>query len=317
MGATAAKGSASAKAAGTMGLFAAISGPLLIVCGNYLGYRIGLEEARSNEERGYIKSFYRKVLLWTFGLFAVFTAFMVWLRPYALSLGALATSLFVGFIIIYLLTTLVFIFASIGRQRSHFGKILAREHGGVFPAPAFEYRSRASFLGLPLVHIRIGDRFDMLRGPVKAWIAMGNYAIGGLIAFGGVAMAPIGIGFCAIGLLPYGGIAMGLLPIGGIALGICSFGGVAIGWQSLGCFAVAWHAAMGYIAVARDFALGNIAHAAQANTDLASQMIKPDWFFKGGQVLGRYSIWMNFLWITPLFIQWRLIARSRRERKNA
>jgi hypothetical protein len=74
---------------------------------------------------------------------------------------------------------------------------------------------------------------------------------------------------------------------------------------------------MGYIAVARDFALGNIAHAAQANTELASQMIKPDWFFKGGQVLGRYSIWMNFLWIAPMLFQWRLIAHSRRERKNA
>ena len=74
IGATAAKGSASAKAAGAMSLFAAIFGPLLIVFGNYLGYRIGLEEARSEVERGHIKSFYRKILLWTFGLFAIFAA---------------------------------------------------------------------------------------------------------------------------------------------------------------------------------------------------------------------------------------------------
>jgi hypothetical protein len=312
----AAKGSASAKAAGALGLIAAIFGPLLIVFGNYLGYRIGLAKARSQEERGQVKSFYRKILLWTFGLFAVFAAVMVWLRPHEFSLPALFTCLFTGFVIIYLLTTLAFIFTSVSQRRHHFQNVLAANHSGIFPECAYEYRSRASFLGLPLVHIRIGDRFNMLRGPVKAWIAMGNFAVGGLIAFGGIAIAPVGIGFCGIGLLSYAGIALGLFPIGGIALGICAFGGLAVGWQSLGCFAIAWHAAMGYLAVAHDFALGHIVRATEANTDFASQIMQPNWFFKIGQALGRYSLWMNFIWITPLFIQWRLITRRQFEKTN-
>ena len=40
---------------------------------------------------------------------------------------------------------------------------------------------------------------------------MGNYAIGGIPAFGGIAIAPIGIGLCGIGLLPLpAGVAIGL-----------------------------------------------------------------------------------------------------------
>src|SRR4029434_7606167 len=106
-------------------------------------------------------------------------------------------------------------------------------------------RARVSFLGLPLVHIRIGDRFDMLRKPVKAWIASGGYAIGGLFAFGGIAIARLSLGFCTIVVLPFGGIALGAFALGGLAVGIWSFGGLAVGWQACGCCAVAWHTAVG------------------------------------------------------------------------
>ena len=189
----AAKGGVAAKSAGAMGLLAAICSPLLIVFGNYLGYRIGVDEAHTEEERQFIKTFYRRILSATAMLTAVFAVILLWLRPPQFSLLAGGGMVFMAAVIFYLLAVVWNIISCSTKRRKHFAKILAEEHAGIFPKPAFEYRSRTSFLGLPLVHLRIGDRFDAVQKPVKAWFAMGNYAIGGILAFGGIAIAPIGL----------------------------------------------------------------------------------------------------------------------------
>jgi hypothetical protein len=49
--------------------------------------------------------------------------------------------------------------------------------------PVWEYRSRFHLLGWPVVHIIVGGR---LSAPIRAWIAVGDTAIGGLFAFGGL-----------------------------------------------------------------------------------------------------------------------------------
>ena len=311
IGMVAAKGGAAAKSAGAASLVAALFSPLLPVFGNYLGYRIGVDEAHTEAERQFIKTFYRKILLATLGFTTAFAAILFWLRPPQFSPLAKCGMVFFGAVVFYLLAVLVNLLATTAPRRSYFSKILAVEHAGIFPKPAFEYRSRATILGLPLVHIRIGDRFDMLQKPVKAWVAMANYAIGGLLAFGGVAIAPIGIGFCGIGLLPFAGIAIGLVPLGGIALGGWTYGGLAIGWQSMGCFAFAWNTAAGSIAIARDYAMGNFAWAAHVNAAVPGQLVLPGWYAKGGELLQRYSLWMNFLWIAPLFAQWRIVTKRK------
>ena len=134
--------------------------------------------------------------------------------------------------------------------------------------------------GWPLVHVRIGDRFDVLRGPVKAWIAVGSsHAVGIIFASGGLAVAPFSFGGIAIGLLPFGAIAMGIFPIGAISFGIWAFGGLALGWQVFCGCGIAWNAAMGGITMAHDFATGGIAYAAQANTAPAKQFSQQGWFF--------------------------------------
>jgi hypothetical protein len=156
-----------------------------------------------------------------------------------------------------------------------------------------------------------------LNEPVTAWIAVGNYAIGGLFAFGGMAIAPASIGFCAVGLLPFGGLAIGLLALGGFALGVWAFGGLAIGWQSFGCFAVAWNAAAGELSLAHDFALGRIAHAAQVNNETARHSIEPNWFFHSTRAMLRHWLLLNLLWVLPLVVQWRVIAHVRRRRDAA
>jgi hypothetical protein len=291
-------------------LFAALCGPLLIVCGNYIGYRIGVDEARSEEERRFIKTFYRRVLIVTGSLSALLAAGLFLVRPSPFSFATKVGMTFFGAVLFYLFAVLANLIVSNANRRKYYAQILTEEHAGVFPKPAFEYRSRAKFLGLPLVHIRIGDRFDVLQAPVKGWIAMGNFAIGGLFAFGGLVIAPFGIGFCVLGLVPFAGIAIGLVPVGGLAVGGWTYGALAIGWQSLGCFAIALNTAAGSIAIARDYAWGQIAWAAHVNS-AAPESLLPSWYSKGGEFIERYSLWMNFLWIAPLFAQWRIVKKQK------
>ena len=186
-----------------------------------------------------------------------------------------------------------------------------------FPPSAFEYRSRLSLFGLPLVHVRVGDRFDILRGPVKAWIAIGSsHAVGVIFASGGTAIAPVSFGGVAIGLLPFGAISIGIFSLGAISLGVWTFGGLAIGWQAHGGCAIAWNAAVGGMAIARDFADGSIAHAAQVNTEIAAQFFRQSLFFRCAKIVSDHGIWLMLCWIIPLALQSRITARARRRREQ-
>jgi len=144
---------------------------------------------------------------------------------------------------------------------------------------------------------------------VKAWIAAGDFAFGLLFAFGGLGVAPISIGGIAIGLLPLGGLALGLFAMGGFALGGWVFGGFALGWQAFGGCALGCNAAMGGLAIARDFALGGVASATQANTEIASQFMKASQFYKRMEVLSHYVGWLNLVWLIPLIGWWRILAK--------
>jgi hypothetical protein len=223
-------------------------------------------------------------------------------------------------LVIYFLTLLVVVLQSLPRRRRFLAKVLAEEYAGKFPEAAFEYRSRWSLLGLPLIHVRIGDRFDVMRGPVKAWIAIGSsHAVGVIFASGGLAVAPICFGGIAIGLLPFGAIAMGIFPMGAISLGIWAFGGIAFGWQVCCGVGAALHAAMGGMTVARDFAIGGVAHAAQANTETAKQFFQQNLFSRIAQAVGNHGMLLMLVWILPVSLQARIVARARRrsEQGNA
>jgi zinc protease len=128
-----------------------------------------------------------------------------------------------------------------------------------------EYRSSASFLGLPLVHVATGTLVEgrYRRGVATAWFAVGDIAIGVFVAFGGVALGGISVGGAAMGLLPIGGLALGLLAVGGFAVGIVAVGGAA----------VAWYAAIGGLAVARDYAIGGVASAEKLISPRSSESL--------------------------------------------
>jgi RNA polymerase sigma factor (sigma-70 family) len=311
VGVTTVKNGAGAKAAGAIGFYSAFLAPLMVIFGNYIGYRMSLAEARSEEERRYVKLFH----MWASALAATLSILIVvlfaWMQKGQSGGWRMVADPFVIFFIIYLLTFISLVILTGRRRHAYYSRVLADEYGGVFPKPIWEYRSKASLLGLPLVHVRVGDRFDFLRKPVKAWIAAGHYSVGGLFAMGGVAVAPFSVGALAIGLVPFGGFSLGVMPIGAMALGIWAFGGMAIGWQASGFGALAWNTAGGNFTAAHDFAVGNFAHATNANNDVARQFIVASPFFNCIRVIRQYWVWLNLLWIVPLFLQWRVIARRK------
>jgi hypothetical protein len=182
----------------------------------------------------------------------------------------------------------------------------------------WEYRSSATFLGLPLIHVRLGGDFHANRRAVRAWIAVGDTAIGGLFSFGGIAVAPISVGGCALGFLSFGGASIGILAMGGFCVGAWAFGGLALGWQAFGGCAIAWNAAVGGAAIAREFALGGTAAAAQANTHAVQRFVESQIFFRNAaHIFEHYMAWINLVWVLPLLIWARVIRRAKTSKAAA
>ena len=100
----------------------------------------------------------------------------------------------------------------------------------------YEYKSKRTLCGLPLVHIVMGPPLDPATGKLR--IAKG------IIAIGGVAIGWLALGGVAFGLLAFGGVGLGLLvALGGLAIsGGVAAGGLAIGFIALGGCAVGYYA---------------------------------------------------------------------------
>ncbi|MCL2076788.1 MAG: helix-turn-helix domain-containing protein [Oscillospiraceae bacterium] len=123
----------------------------------------------------------------------------------------------------------------------------------------YEYKSKKSLFGLPLVHINVGWGAYKAKGI----IAIGNISSGfisiGLASFGIVSIGLVGAGIIGIGtfciglLLAIGAISVGTFSIGAVAFGIFTLGAVSIGMFSYGAASFASHVAIG------DYARGHIA----------------------------------------------------------
>lgn len=120
----------------------------------------------------------------------------------------------------------------------------------------YEYKSRRTLLGLPLVHVNLGRcGIRWARGI----IAVGNVATGGL-AVGGLSAGLVSIGGFSLGGLAVGGLAAGLAAVGGIAAGVLAAGGVAFGWLAVGGVAKGTYA-LGGAALGTNIAAGGAASA--------------------------------------------------------
>lgn len=169
-----------------------------------------------------------------------------------------------------------------------------------------DYRSKASLLGLPLVHVAVGAIRDgrPVRGIARGWIAIGDVAFGVLLSVGGI----------AFGGLAFGGMAIGVLSLGGLALGALAMGGGAVGYLAAGGAAFAVRAALGGLAVARDYALGGGAVARHANDATARGFFEEDLFADVVRTVMEHSEWMLLLTAIPVFLALR--ERKRRQEQG-
>ena len=129
----------------------------------------------------------------------------------------------------------------------------------------YEYKSKLSVFGIPVVHIRLGHGLCCAKG----LIAIGNCAVG-LLAVGGFSLGFLAVGgICAGILLAIGGLSLGAIAIGGLAVGIIAAGAVAIGkLMAFGGVALADYLSIGGVATAECLAIGGVAegHVAIGNT---------------------------------------------------
>jgi RNA polymerase sigma factor (sigma-70 family) len=217
LGAVAAKGSAAAKIAGAMGLLGNFLSPVLGFWGMWAGYRISQDTARSDRERDFNKVFFKRLGGCIAGYIAANLILCICFGSLVKTNPGLFAGLMIGLSLAYLGTIAFYSVRCYYDRRKLLATLTPAEKATDPTRPIWEYRSRFQLLGLPFIHIRMGDR---LGEPIKAWIAAGDCALGVLFAFGGCAVAPISIGGCAVGLICFGGCTVGGLVIGGMGFGI-------------------------------------------------------------------------------------------------
>jgi len=272
----------------------------------FLGYKTDLADARSEQGRRAVRRFYAVL-----GLTALAPVLLVYLAVAFRGLALNHPSLFSGLIMAIALSWIpgALLLIALLKRRSAAGVGVAESSSA---AAVLEYRTRAEFLGLPLLQVCFGGPWPRC-SPVKAWIALGDVAFGGLFAFGGVAVAPVSFGGFALGLAVLGGFAAGVLAYAGFGIGVWAVGGVVLGWWSVGGCAVASAASVGGIAIAREFALGGIAIARHANEAPAQTYTGTSAFFQIAYRLVTTWLWPTMIALTVPSI---LLAIARRRKKT-
>lgn len=272
--AAAAKGGAAATGVTFLSVLGALCGPVLGLLGAYIGMKTSLDNTRTPRERAFVL---RQVRITGAGV----VAYVVSLLSFVYFCGALWKQhpfLIITAGLAITAAYVVFIFFVAWKFDREYARLRDAErelHPDAFlnePLPLmWEYRSRATLFGLPLVHCRSGRQPGQPLQPAVGWIAFGDKAYGILFASGGVAVGGISFGGVSVGLLSFGGISVGLLTFGGVALGGLALGGVAIGLVASGGIVVAWHAAVGGIAIAHELAMGGAVLANHINDPVAQE----------------------------------------------
>ena len=103
----------------------------------------------------------------------------------------------------------------------------------------YEYKSRTTIWGWPLIHVVMGYGADPEHPKMVAR---------GIIAVGSIAIGVVALGGIGVGLLSLCGLGLGLVVVAGMAVGGVAVGGVSLGYLALGGVAVA-HIAVGGLAI--------------------------------------------------------------------
>ena len=272
----------------------AFVGPLIgLVCA-YFGTKAAASTARSKEERNCILRYARGIVVFCFvmsiGLAAIlsqadklYTASAIWL---VVGVSAWTVVLLGGIILACQRMD-----REVKRSRietnttdESYAKVLAAQ-GKQLRLPRY-FESKARFLGLPLFAIAWGGNNSDRYRPrtVCGWIAVGDIAISPFLAFGGFAIAPIAVGAITVGVLS-------LSVFWGVAFGVFAVGSLAFGWWALGCAAAGVKCAVGFAAVARDYAVGIAVSATEAGTTAAKDWVKTQWLTDFVEVIVHQLHW--------------------------
>ena len=311
-------GVAKAGTAGALGKAAASAswiGGLLGILGGTLGAWAGtwasMQTARSDRQRDFLKNSFRPFVVAS----VIFVIPSVGLRLARASGFQIPGEPMAAGLVIWSLAFAIYLIRKSLRVQRRAREILIEDEAmGLTREPdtslqrfanqweGREWKSRATLLGIPLIHIHFSDparaptpRATSMWGTIRqapvarGWIALGERASGillgiggfatGLVAMGGIAVGGIAMGGMSLGVVSLGGLAVGALVLGGMSLGGWAWGGMAIGWMAFGGMALAWKAAYGGMAIAHDIAFGGHALAEQANNAAAKAYMAKEPFF--------------------------------------
>jgi RNA polymerase sigma factor (sigma-70 family) len=309
LAAAAAKGGATVTGTGFISMvLGLLSGPALGFFFGFLGWRESLKNTRTARERTLIKRYGLMIVIGGILFFAACSFFSGYVSPRLWDRHPVLALTLVWMIC---LSWVIFVFAFSRRQVRSMMRLREEEqlrHPELFqnepPQPVSEYRSRATLLGLPLIHWRSFDRKRRSGEkvpPAIGWIAGGEKAYGIIYATGGIAVGGISTGGVSIGIVALGGCSLGVLSLGGFALGIVALGGGAIGFIASGGAAIGWHAAQGGMVAAHDLAYGGAALGKHVNDALAAGFFRNHPWLDFSQSATRTAFWL--LCFGPMSIQ--------------
>ncbi|MFQ3229931.1 RNA polymerase sigma factor [Reinekea sp.] len=282
---------------------------------SFLGLRAAFDQSRTNRER----KLALKVVLGFLALTGLYIVAVLGFKKWALSTQEAALTLTV----MSHLSVLAFVLGNIILVRLMFNstrRLRAQER--IFEPDAFkhpidkleskrrELRSKHSLLGIPLFHFQFGMS-EHKNNPAIGWIATGSQAYGILMAWGGLAVAPISVGIISVGVFTVGNVGIGLFACGTAAIGLVAFGASSIAYKAYASLtALGWDSAMSNgFSVAKNAAIGTIAYAEQVNNNIAAE-------------IGRWQMFENhYTWllviiaiavITPALFHSRKVRRRMR-----
>jgi len=101
-------------------------------------------------------------------------------------------------------------------------------------ACGFEWKTRASLFGLPLICVSYGRDSQGRTRIARGWLAVGQFAFGG-IAIGQFGAGIVAIGQFVAGILSCGQLALGILmAVGQISCGVFAIGQIVVGIYGVG-----------------------------------------------------------------------------------
>lgn len=181
-------------------------------------------------------------------------------------------------------------------------------------ASDFEYKSKRTLFGLPLVHIN-----GKWGGTAKGVVAVGFKACGvvsvgflsmGVLSAGCLSLGAVSLGALALGVLTLGAVSVGLLlALGAVAAGFVAYGAAAFGGFAAGAFACAKYVAVGdhacaLIPIAKTFAWGGAVHDFYFLFTAGMPGLLVGYFEGGAFVEGGAALQEACAQYVPAWLQW-------------